>query len=144
MNPERYRLALVREPALAPLGAQINLPADLAAIASRILEDEPQEIVLALHLDRKHRLRGYQEVSRGGLDNAPVDLRVLFAGVLVAGTPAFALAHNHPSGDPAPSLDDHALTRRVARAADLLGVEFLDHLVVASSGWASLHELGAL
>lgn len=144
MNPERYRLALVREPAPAPVGTQINAPCDLAAIASRILGDECQEIVLALHLDRKHRLRGYQEVSRGGLDTAPVDLRVLFGGVLVAGTPAFALAHNHPSGDPTPSADDIGLTRRVGKAAELLGVEFLDHLVVASGGWASLQELGTL
>ena len=141
---ERYRLALVREPAAAPVGTQITYPNDLAQIAQRLLADEPQEIVLCLHLDRKHRLRGYQEVSRGGLDNAPVDLRVLFAGVLVAGTPAFALAHNHPSGDPAPSADDHALTRRVARAADLLGVEFLDHLIVSVTGWTSLHEHGAM
>lgn len=141
MNPERYRLALVREPATAPVGAQINVPGDLAAIASRILSDEPQEVVLCLHLDRKHRIRGYQEVSRGGLHEAPVDLRVLFGGILVAGTPAFALAHNHPSGDPEPSIDDRALTHRVMRAADLLGIEFLDHLVVAADRWASLNEL---
>jgi DNA repair protein RadC len=141
---ERYRLALVREPAAAPVGNQITHPNDLAQIAKGLLADEPQEIVLCLHLDRKHRIRGYQEVCRGGLDNAAVDLRVLFAGVLVAGTPAFALAHNHPSGDSTPSTDDHALTRRIARAADLLGIEFLDHLVVSTNSWTSLREFGAL
>ncbi len=144
MNPERYRLALVREPASAPVGTQITGPTDLAAVASRVLEGEAQEVVLALHLDRRHYLRGYQEVSRGGLDSAHVDLRILFAGVLVAGTPALALAHNHPSGDPTPSLDDRALSHRVARAADLLGIEFIDHLIVAASGWTSLQEIGGL
>jgi DNA repair protein RadC len=67
-----------------------------------------------------------------------VDLRVLFGGVLCAGTPAFALVHNHPSGDPTPSVDDLALTRRVARAAEMLGIEFVDHLVVTSRRFASV------
>lgn len=141
---ERYRLALVREPAVKPIGNQVMAPGDLAAIGQQLLCSEPQELIVCIHLDRKHRVRGYQEVSRGGLDSAPCDFRVLFGGILVAGTPAFALVHNHPSGDPTPSADDIALTRRVSRAAELLGIEFLDHLVIASDGWRSLHETGAL
>ena len=144
MNPERYRLALVREPAVAPIGNQITTPADLATIAQQLLCAEPQELILSIHLDRRHRVRGYQEIARGGLDSAPCDFRVLFGGILVAGVPAFALVHNHPSGDPTPSPDDIALTRRVSRSAELLGIEFLDHLVVASEGWTSLHEASAL
>lgn len=141
---DRYRLALVREPSADPIGAQVHAPADMAALAQRLLCDEPQEIVLCLHLDRRHRLRGYQEVSRGGLDSAHVDMRVLFGGILVAGTPAFALAHNHPSGETTPSPDDIALTRRVSRSAELLGIEFLDHLIVAPRSWTSLVAAGAL
>lgn len=143
MTTHRYRIALVREPSADPVGAQVLAPADMAAIAQRLLSAEPQEVVLCLHLDRRHRLRGYQEVSRGGLDSAPVDMRVLFAGILVAGTPAFALAHNHPSGETSASVDDMALTRRVSRSAELLGIEFLDHLVVAPDSWTSLVQSGA-
>jgi DNA repair protein RadC len=62
--------------------------------------------------------------------------------VLVAGTPEFALVHNHPSGDPEPSLDDLALTERVVAAAKVLGLRFVDHLVVASGSWSSLREHG--
>jgi DNA repair protein RadC len=141
---ERYRLALVREPSIYPIGEQILAPEGLAKLAGELLASEAQEIVLALHLDRRHNVRGHQEVARGGLDSAQVDMRVLFAGVLVAGTPALAIAHNHPSGDPTPSLDDIGLTRRVARAAELLGIEFVDHVVVASGGWTSLRQHGAL
>jgi DNA repair protein RadC len=97
---ERYRLALVREPAVPPFGAPVSAPRDLARLAWELVGTEPQELVLCLHLDSRRILRGYQEVARGGLDVATVDLRVLFAGVLVAGTPAFALAHNHPAGIP--------------------------------------------
>jgi DNA repair protein RadC len=139
---ERYRLALVRERAPAPFGAHVSAPRDLARLAWEVIGAEPQELVLCLHLDSTHRLRGYHEVARGGLDVAPVDLRVVFAGVLVAGTPAFALVHNHPSGDPEPSLPDLALTERVSAAAKLLGLRFVDHLVVASGSWSSLRERG--
>jgi len=141
---ERYRLALVREPAGAPFGTQIWAPSDLAAVARTLICDEPQEIVLCLHLDRRHRLRGYQEVARGGVAAAQVDLQILFGSVLLTAAPAFAIAHNHPSGEATPSPDDLALTRRVARAADLLGIEFVDHLVVTSSDFSSLRENGGL
>lgn len=139
---ERYRLTLVRERAPAPFSARASAPGDLARMAWALIGTEPQELVLCLHLDTTLRLRGYNEVARGGLDVAPVDLRIVFAGVLVAGTPAFALVHNHPSGDPEPSLDDLALTERILAAAKLLGLRFVDHLVVASGSWSSLRERG--
>ncbi|MEX2555587.1 MAG: JAB domain-containing protein [Actinomycetota bacterium] len=141
---ERYRLTLVREPAGAPFGTQIWAPADLATVARSLICDEPQEIVLCMHLDRRHRLRGYHEIARGGIASAQVDMQILFGAVLLTAAPAFALAHNHPSGEATPSPDDIALTRRVARAADLLGVEFVDHLVVTPTGFASLRDHGAL
>lgn len=138
----RYRLALVREPSTYPIGKQITAPGPLAKISRQILASEPQEVVICLHLDCGHQLRGYQEVSRGGIDKAQVDLRILFAGVLIAGSSAFAMAHNHPSGDQMPSAEDIALTRNVARAANLLGLKFLDHLIIGNDGWTSLREDG--
>ena len=138
----RYRLALVREEATQPFGVRVARPADLARIATALLCDEPQELVLSLHLDARRRLRGYQEVARGGLEEAPVDLRVLFAGVLATASPAFCLAHNHPSGSTEPSNADLALTERVRAAARLLGLELVDHLVVGGRSWTSLRTLG--
>jgi len=54
------------------------------------------------------------------------------------------LFHNHPSGDPTPSEDDVALTRRLVRAGDLMGIAVLDHVIVAEHGFASLRERGDL
>lgn len=139
---ERYRLALVRERAPAPFGEPVSAPRDLARIGWELIGAECQELVLSLHLDSAARLRGYHEVARGGLDVAAVDLRVVFAGLLVAGTPAFALVHNHPSGDPEPSVHDLALTDRIMAGAKLLGLRFVDHLIVASGSWSSLRERG--
>lgn len=139
---ERYRLAIVRERAPTPFGEQVSAPRDLARVSWHLIGRELQELVLCLHLDSRRQLRGYQEVARGGIDTAAVDLRVIFASVLMAGTPAFALVHNHPSGDSEPSLPDLALAERVQAAAKVLGVEFVDSLVVASGSWSSLRQHG--
>jgi DNA repair protein RadC len=141
-SPGRLRLALVREPADPPHGQAIAGPADVAAVARALLADEAQEVVLCLHLDGRHRVRGVQEVARGGLAAAQVDLRVLLAAALVGAAQAIVLCHNHPSGDPTPSADDLALTRRVQEAAELLGIELLDHVIVGDGAHASLREGG--
>ena len=60
------------------------------------------------------------------------------------GASSFILAHNHPSGDPEPSREDIELTEKVAHAGDLLGIQLLDHIIVARSGAVSLSERGCM
>ena len=67
----------------------------------------------------------------------------MFRDALLAGAAAVALAHNHPSGEPEPSAEDRQVTRRLARAGELLGVPLLDHLVVGHDRWRSLARQGA-
>ncbi|MCA1830214.1 MAG: DNA repair protein, partial [Actinobacteria bacterium] len=75
----------------------------------------------------------------------PMEPREVFAATLrEPGAAAIIVAHNHPSGEPTPSPEDVAITRRLARGADLVGIEFIDHVIVASTGWRSLVEAGAL
>lgn len=135
---ERYRLHLVREPIGEPYGIQFHGPQDVAGVLASVYHDEAVEVLLALHLDRRNRLRGMTEISRGGVHAAPCDLKVLFGAHLTTLQPGLMIAHNHPSGDPLPGVEDVGLTKRVAKAARLLDVEFLDHIVWAHEGWTSL------
>ena len=66
----------------------------------------------------------------------------IFRDALIGNAAALILAHNHPSGDPEPSRDDERVTRRLAEAGRLLGVEVLDHLVVGGGSWVSLARRG--
>ncbi|HQX62820.1 MAG TPA: JAB domain-containing protein, partial [Thermomicrobiales bacterium] len=59
-----------------------------------------------------------------------------------ANCPAIAIAHNHPSGDPTPSAADISLTAELARAASLLDIDLIDHLIVGDGRWVSLRRLG--
>ena len=85
-----------------------------------------------------------EEVARGAANRVHVDVGQVFRVPLLEGACDVVLAHNHPSGDPTPSAEDVALTRRLAAAGAWLGIEVHDHVVVGDEAYASLRELGYL
>lgn len=134
-----------RAMAASPGRAQILRPADaVAQLVPRLahLDHEESHVML---LDRKHRVLRTAVVGVGGVSHAPMEPREVFQAALrEPATAALVVAHNHPSGDPEPSVDDLAITRRLADGAAVVGLELVDHLIVAAGGWASLRERGAI
>lgn len=108
------------------------------------LRDATREEFRVLLLDGRHRLLGEESVSRGTLTASLVHPREVFRPALREAAASVILAHNHPSGDPTPSLEDREVTRRLGRAGRLLGIPVLDHVVVAEDGFVSLREEGVL
>ena len=78
------------------------------------------------------------------LAETPASPREVLRAVLLAPTRAFVLWHNHPSGDPAPSEDDVAITRRLHTAAEIVGVDLVDHVIVGTASYYSFKEGGRL
>ncbi len=129
----------------APTGrAQVTGPESAAAIVVPLLAGLDREHCLLITLDVKHRLVGVGTVSVGTADHTFMAPREVFRDALLAGASAVFLAHNHPSGDPSPSADDRQVTRRLAQAGALLGVDLLDHLVVGDPEWVSMARDGVL
>lgn len=95
-------------------------------------------------LDTKHRVIRVKLVAIGSLDAAVVHPREVFKEATTASAAAIVLFHNHPSGDPTPSSDDLALTRRMIRAGAIMGIDVLDHLILADQRYYSLVEAGRL
>ena len=95
-------------------------------------------------LDTKHRVIRIRVVSIGGLDATVVHPRDVFREAAAAGASAIVLFHNHPSGDPTPSSDDFALTRRMVDAGDIMGIDVLDHLILSEQRYYSMVEAGRL
>ena len=114
------------------------------AIVAPHLAGRDREHCLLVSLDIKHRLLDLTTISVGTADHTFMAPREIFRSALLAGASAVFLAHNHPSGDPTPSSDDRAVTRRIAQAGTTLGVEVLDHLVVGAPDWVSLAREGVL
>jgi DNA repair protein RadC len=107
------------------------------------LATEPVEVFQVVVLDARHDAIGVEEVSRGTLQWVAVHPREVFRPAVVARAAAVVVAHNHPSGDPEPSADDVAITKRLVAAGEILGIPLLDHVVVAREGrFVSLRERG--
>jgi DNA repair protein RadC len=125
-------------------GDAIRGPEDVFRHFHARLRDAPHEQFHLLLLDGRHRLLREVMASRGTLTASLVHPREVFRPALREGAAALVVAHNHPSGDPAPSSEDREVTRRLVQAGALLGVPLLDHVVVAERGWVSLREQGEL
>lgn len=91
-----------------------------------------------LYLDTRRRLIASETVSVGTLDASLVHPREVFRLAVEKCASAVLVAHNHPSGDPEPSPEDLALTRRLDKAARLLGFVLVDHLIIGGDDWVSL------
>jgi DNA repair protein RadC len=104
----------------------------------------PVETFGLLALDVRHRLRREAVVSVGCLTASLVHPREVFQEAVVSRAAALVLFHNHPSGDPEPSAEDLSLTRRLAAAGTLMGIEVLDHLVLGAGRFVSLKDRGIL
>ena len=98
------------------------------------LEFESRENFFALHLDSKHRILCLDQVSVGSLAASIVHPREVFKSALISSAAAVVFVHNHPSGDPTPSQEDHTIQERLAQAGELLGIRVLDHLVIGDRG----------
>ncbi len=123
---------------------QFVTPRDAAEFLVPQFGTRPVEQFGVVLLDTKHRLLRTTVLSVGTLDASIVHPREVFRAAATAGAAALVLFHNHPSGDPTPSDDDIALTRRLVRAGDLMGIAVLDHVIVAESRFCSLRERGEL
>jgi DNA repair protein RadC len=97
-----------------------------------------------LSLDARGRKVALEEVARGGANMVHVAARDVFAGPMADAASCVILAHNHPSGDPAPSGEDLTLTEELAHAGELLGIPVRDHVIVGDGRFVSLAELGHL
>ena len=108
---------------------------DVARIARQQLGGLQRERAIVLVCTGAHRVRRVVTVSDGAMDRSLVPVREILNAVLRHDGRAFALAHNHPSGDTEPSAADRRATGEVHEAAKVIGLRFLGHVVVSSDSW---------
>jgi len=111
---------------------------DVAAWAQPRIGSLVHEELWILALDGQGGLRAARCIAKGGVHGIGVRATDPLRVALRVGATGFALVHNHPSGDPSPSAEDLAFTRRIADAARTVGVPLLDHVVVTRDGFASI------
>ncbi|WP_027369677.1 RadC family protein [Desulfovermiculus halophilus] len=119
-------------------------PGTVAEMACSRIGHQPVESFWAALVDNKNRLISFVQVSQGTVDQALVYSREIMALALKWQASGVILIHNHPGGDPTPSVQDKDLTRRVQKAAGEIGLRVLDHVVVAEESYYSFQERGLL
>ncbi len=110
----------------------------------RDLIRETKEVFIALHLDGKNRIVCFDRVSVGSLNQSIVHPREVFKSAILSSAAALILVHNHPTGDPVPSAEDVAITKRLSEVGELIGIRVLDHVIVGDGQYSSFVERGIL
>jgi DNA repair protein RadC len=119
-----------RRKAVRPAAEALGGPQAVVEALRPLLSGRREEHIAVLALDARRRILAAQLVSQGCLTSAMAHPREVFRAAIKLGAAAIVIGHNHPSGDPRPSPEDHALTRRLREAAEILGIPLLDHVIV--------------
>ena len=125
-------------------GVIVNTAKDARELLVPLFRPREGEKVVALHLDAERRVIATTEEANGSVSEVELPVRAIMADALRFGATGLIVAHNHPSGDPAPSQADLDATRILAATAGHLGIELLDHLIVVGGDCRSLRALGLL
>ncbi|MGD9128977.1 MAG: DNA repair protein RadC [Candidatus Woesebacteria bacterium] len=123
--------------------SRVNSPTKIFQLLGEI-KNKKQEHALALYINARQELIHKQTVAVGGLNYNLLEARDVFLPAITLPSAYVVLAHNHPSGDCSPSEDDLLVTKRLSKAAELLGISFLDHLIVTEKNYFSFREAGII
>jgi DNA repair protein RadC len=120
----------------------LKTPEDIVGVVQGRLKDKKKEYFLAVLLDTRNQLIRAAEISVGSLDSSIVHPREVFKEAISASASTVIFVHNHPSGDTEASEDDIALTKRLAEAGEIVGIEVLDHIIIGGKSFTSLKRQG--
>jgi len=120
----------------------VKTPDQVVSLVRSKLRGKQKEHFLALLLDTRGRLIKVAEISVGSLDTSIVHPREVFKEAVSASAASVIFVHNHPSGSPEPSEDDIKLTKRLAEAGEIMGIDVLDHIIIGDRQHLSLKGKG--
>jgi DNA repair protein RadC len=123
---------------------QLRTPRDAAMYLLPQFGSRPVEQFGVVLLDTKHRVLRATVLTIGSLNATAVQPREVFREAALGGAAAIVMFHNHPSGDPIPSPDDVELTRRLAAAGVVMGIDVVDHIILGDVRYWSFKEMGQL
>ena len=123
---------------------RIKNPDDVVAFVRADLKYAQKEMFLILLMNTKHMVIHKEIVSVGSLNASIVHPREVFKTAIKKSASALICVHNHPSGDPSPSKEDLAITKRLVDAGQLMGISVLDHIVLGVNQFISLREEGSV
>ena len=154
LNALRINLSLLGELAVRydvatrPEGPEdppaINCPEDVRKLLGPEMSGLAQEQLRVLLLNTRNLVVGQRVVYQGNVNSSMIRPAEVLRPAVMEAVPSIIISHNHPSTDPTPSPEDAAITREIAQAGKLLGIELLDHVVIGGDRFVSLKERGLM
>ena len=120
----------------------VKTPEEVVSLVRSRLKGKKKEYFLTLLLNTRNQLIKVAEISIGSLDSSIVHPREVFKEAISASAASVIFVHNHPSGDPTASEDDIKLTKRLAEAGEIVGIDVLDHIIIGDKNYLSLKREG--
>jgi DNA repair protein RadC len=105
-----------------------------------ILRDELKEKFIVVCLNSANKIIKQETISTGSLNSSIVHPREVFKVAIESSSASIILIHNHPSGNPEPSNEDIAITKKIVEAGKIIDIQVFDHLIIAGGGFTSFVE----
>ena len=138
------RLHMVREERTLSGMERLSSPKDAVEIVRPVFAMADREMMAVMSLTTKMEPLAFEIVAVGGLNRCIVDICNLFKHSLLNNTACVMCFHNHPSGDPKPSEEDHNITRKIRDAGKILEIELIDHIIIGENQFYSFREHGEI
>jgi DNA repair protein RadC len=122
----------------------IKNPESVVKAIRATIRDKAKEHFKLILLNPRNKIIGISTISVGTLNASLVHPREVFKDAIMHSAASVVLAHNHPSGDPEPSEDDLKITKKLVESGKILGIEVIDHIIVARNGFKSFKEEGLI
>lgn len=123
---------------------KITSSTDAALILQQQIGDLPTEEFWVMYLNQGNKIIKIEQISRGGITQTAVDIRIIFKRGIELMATAMILSHNHPSGNLNPSEADRQLTRKIKEASHYLDIQILDHIIVSQKDYFSFADEGLI
>ena len=139
MKYQKIKLQMVKEQSVE-YTTQITKPIDIVDFINKYEDysSSPTEKIVVIGLDTKNRINIYTEIANGTSGFCNFSISDMFKPLLVSNSNRFILMHNHPTGDSTPSKEDVNITKRIIEASKIMGLTFLDHIVIGDNEYTSI------
>ena len=144
MELDVVAVRLIKERKMKNIFSCVETSRDAAVIFHEFLADMDREVMALLTLDSAKHPINVSIVSIGTLNNTLVHPREIFKAAILSNASDIIIAHNHPSGDVTPSRRDVETTRRLLEAAEVVGIDIVDHMIVGDSEVLSMYTEGLM
>ncbi len=119
----------------------INNADDIYNNFSLLLKEEKQEVFMVIFLNIKSHIIKYEKLFVGGISNSVVDVNLILKKALIYGASKIICLHNHPSGDPTPSVQDILITKKIIKMCEVVDIKMLDHIIIGKEDYISLKKM---